>query len=366
MRIGIYNVTTANKTGGIETFCWEVANELNRQKVYAEIITGIGEHVKYPELPIKMFSYISREKIPNLGNRFKKFGERLSFFLLGGRKHLANFDCLILLKPFDFFVASYVKRLNPNIITFFISGGEDFYFFDRRFSSKVDIMAAVSNANAEIISSRYKRKVHVVYNGVNINQFRFNLKHRELLRKKYNFNQKKVLLSVGRIVGWKGYQLVIKALPKLNEYVYVLIGKGPYLSELQKLCQDVGVSEQVFFLGEREHKDLPAFYSMADIFVQPSIGHEAFGITVVEAMSCGIPVVGSNNGGIREIIRDGYNGYLFRPKDVNDLVAKIEMAEKNWENLSKNCVKHVSENFTWSKTAQKIIELIRGHMRYGN
>ena len=360
MRFCMYNVTTAIKTGGIETFYWEVSKELNDRGIDVDLITAKGEFIKYSELSIHQFDYTPRDKILDLGHRFRKWGERVSFFK-NAYSYLKTqkYDYLLIRKPLDFFVAYFMKRINPNLKVIFISGGEDFYGFDKFFSKYVDFMFAVSRDNAKIIQKRYNRDVKVLHNGVNTKLFRFDKEERDKFRKKYNLENKKVLISIGRIVGWKGYQLVIEALQEMKDLHYILIGNGEYIDTLKNLVKKYKLENRVLFLGSIENKSLYKYLSMSDVFIQPSIGHEAFGITIVEAMACGLPVVASRNGGIIDIVKDNENGYLFEIKNIKEMQEKIDLTFKNLEFLSKNCREYVNKHFTWERNVDKLLEMVK-------
>ena len=355
MKICLYNVTTTTKIGGIETFYWEIAKELKKRGFEVEIISGKGNMIKYENIPIKMFPFTSREKIIDLGNRFKKWGERISFFK-NAYPYIKKqyYDFFLIHKPLDFFTAYFIKKSNPNIKIIFVSGGEDFYGFDKFFSKYIDYIFAVSKDNAKKIEQRYNRKVIILPNGVDIEKFKPNETYRKLFREKYNLNNKKVLISVGRIVGWKGYQLVIEALQKLDNFVYVLIGKGGYLQELKNLAKKFDVENKVLFLGAIDNKELPKYLNMGDIFIQPSIGHEAFGITIIEAMACNLPVVASKNGGIVDIVKDKENGYLFEINNIEDMIKKILWVDKNKKDL--NPREYIKQNFTWENTVNILLK----------
>jgi len=356
MKFCMYNVTTTIKVGGIETFYWEVSKELEKRGFEVDIVTAKGNFIKYPELNIHQFDYTPRDKIFDLGNRFRKWGERISFFK-NAYSYLKTqkYDYLIIRKPLDFFVAYFMKKFNPNLKVIFISGGEDFYGFDKFFSKYVDFMFAVSKENAKIIQNRYQREVKVLHNGVNIELFKKDQNIREELRKKYKIDNQKVLLSVGRIVGWKGYQLVIKAIKDLVDVKYVVIGDGEYLNKLKSLAKDEQIEEKVLFLGSIPNKELYKYMNMADIFIQPSIGHEAFGITIVEAMACGLPVIASYNGGMKDIIKDGENGFFFEVENVKDLREKIiKSINYKFEDVRN----YVENNFTWKINVDKLLKYL--------
>ena len=138
MKILLYNVTTALKIGGVETFYYSVAKELIKEHEVI-ICTGRGKFIpaflKDSSIDLKMFGFCPREKVIKIGNRFRKFIERVSFYF-NARKFLESekFDILVVHKPFDFFVAWALKRHDKNLKAVFVSGGEDFYFFDKFFS----------------------------------------------------------------------------------------------------------------------------------------------------------------------------------------------------------------------------------------
>jgi len=358
MKICLYNVTTTIKTGGIETFYWEIAKELKKRNFEVELIAGKGNYIKYKNISLKMFPFTPRDKIIDLGNRFKKWGERISFFK-NAYPYLKNqqYDFFLIHKPLDFFTAYFMKKTNPNIKTIFVSGGEDFYGFDKFFSKYIDYMFAVSKDNTQKIENRYNRKVKILHNGVDVNIFKADEYYRNMLRKKFNLKDKKVLISVGRIVGWKGYQLVIEALTKLKDFYYVLIGDGEYLEKLKKLAKEVSVENRVLFLGPIDNKELWKYLNIGDVFIQPSIGHEAFGITIIEAMACNLPVVASKNGGIKDIIKEGENGYMFKINNINQMIEKILYTYENKNNLFPR--EYVKTNFTWENTVFELLKEIK-------
>ena len=360
MKVCFYNVTTTNKIGGIETYCWEMAKELKTLGYEVEIIAGEGNLIKYPEIPLTLFPFKPRDSFPDLGRRFRKLMERLSL-LWNAKDYLKTtfFDVFLVFKPFDFVATKLVKKWHPHCLTVFISGGEDFWWFDRWFVKSIDFFVSVSQSNAQKIKNRYQKKVEVIPNGVNTKLFKPNPEVRKKMRQLLGLENKKVLISVGRIVGWKGYQLVIKALKTLPEdYVYVLIGEGEYLKELKTLANKLNLTNRVIFLGAKKHEELPKFYLIGDVFVQPSIGHEAFGITIIEAMACGLPVVGSKSGGIKELVKNGYNGFLFEVGSVEQLSEKVKKAFENKEKFGINGREFVKTHFSWEVIAKNFTNTI--------
>nr|WP_249317563.1 glycosyltransferase [Campylobacter mucosalis] len=163
-----------------------------------------------------------------------------------------------------------------------------------------------------------------------------------------------VFASIGRVVGWKGFSLVVKVLLEFKDAKYILCGDGDELDNLKDLAKEIGVFERIYFIGEVKHQDLNKFINASDIYIQPSIGHEAFGITVIEALSCNKVCVVSDNGGMRDIIRDGINGFKFKISDINDLKDKIDVA------LSKKHIleprKSIEGLYEWSSFSNEIVK----------
>lgn len=120
---------------------------------------------------------------------------------------------------------------------------------------------------------------------------------------------KQTLLYVGRLGARKGLDLALEALARIEEPAveFLIAGTGRHEATLRKRASELGVSEQVRFLGYVPEEELPSLYSSADVFVLPS-RYEGFGLVVLEAMACGTPVVGVSAGGIPTAIDHGSNG----------------------------------------------------------
>lgn len=146
------------------------------------------------------------------------------------------------------------------------------------------------------------------------------------LRREWRLENKKVLLTVGRMRSseqYKGHDRVIEALPSLiaagHDIVYVIAGEGDDRSRLEQLAQTAGISERVRFVGALPRKKLVDAYRMADLFVMPSTG-EGFGIAFLEAMACGTPALGLDVAGARDALCDGELGI---PADEQNLMQAI-------------------------------------------
>jgi glycosyltransferase involved in cell wall biosynthesis len=102
----------------------------------------------------------------------------------------------------------------------------------------------------------------------------------------------------------------------------VLVGEGEQRAALEALVRDLGLGARVTFAGQRTHEDVIRFMKASDLFVLPSL-IESFGIVLVEAMSCGLPIVASKVMGVPSVIAHGVNGHLVAPGDERGLADGI-------------------------------------------
>ena len=140
----------------------------------------------------------------------------------------------------------------------------------------------------------------------------------------------------------------------------VIGGNGPEKGNLERLTEELNLKKNVFFAGYIEDIDLPEYYGFADVFCLPSINlngqTEALGVVLLEAMACGTPVIGSDVGGIPDIIEDGYNGFLVpekSPKDLADKIIELLSNRKLAEEFAANGLKTVREKFSWDRVIEK-------------
>lgn len=185
--------------------------------------------------------------------------------------------------------------------------------------------------------------------------------------------KERVVLQLGRMVPRKGVDTAVRGFARLvNKHgiaarLVIVGGESedpdpqltPEIGRLQAIAAEEGVSDRVLFIGRRGRKALKHYFSAADIFVSTP-WYEPFGITPVEAMACGTPVIGSNVGGIKYTVSDGETGYLVPPDDPDALgerLAHLYQNPKKLERFSKQAIKRANELFTWQKVAGAIGQL---------
>ena len=215
-----------------------------------------------------------------------------------------------------------------NIKTYVTAHGSDMFemykkqSFMRPFIKKVlkksDVVFAVSNAlKQEILStnvSGIKAKTRLYWNSVDINKF--SKDNKNLLEN----HGKPIVLFVGNIIKRKNVNLILEAKKQSDvDYEVVIVGDGPLLNDLKNKVEKENIPD-VRFLGSR--KDVENIIPGCDVLVLPSFS-ESFGLVLIEALACEKPVIGSNVGGISEIITDDV-GLLIDPNDSSTLASAID------------------------------------------
>lgn len=151
------------------------------------------------------------------------------------------------------------------------------------------------------------------------------------LRKELKLDNKRIIVSVGRLVHRKGQDHLIQSLPEILRSVpdahILLVGQGPYLSHLKKLVQELGLCDHVTFIGRIQYAQLPQYICAGDIFAMPSRSRffglevEGLGIVYLEASACGLPVIAGSSGGAPDAVVDGVTGIVVDGENHQEIAA---------------------------------------------
>jgi len=152
------------------------------------------------------------------------------------------------------------------------------------------------------------------------------------LARELGLEGRRVVMTLGRLAGekrYKGFDEVLEALPALARQIpnlsYLICGDGPDRNRLEQKAAALGVRDRVVFTGFVPERSKVDYYRLADVYVMPSRG-EGFGIVFLEAMGCGVPVVGSMLDGSRDALRNGELGTLVDPRSALDVETGIRSA----------------------------------------
>ncbi|MFZ5587758.1 MAG: glycosyltransferase family 4 protein [Thermodesulfobacteriota bacterium] len=366
MRWALYNLTATTQGGGVEMSVWAIGRELARR---GHAVTVLGGQAPRPlpaeaaGLEVRRFAYTPREKFPDLGSRARKLMERLSFarraiptLLEGGYERVLAF------KSYDLAPALWAgRRMGARARVGFLSGGSEFYPGFKGLARRLDYLAAVSAFTAGQMRAATGLDPLVNHLGVDTALFRPAPPDAELARQAGLAEGDQALVMAVRLVALKGVQRAINALALLREAQpnlrLLVAGEGPYRPELERRAAEAGVADRVRLLGFLPPQRLAGFYALGSLAVFPSMGEEALGLAIAEAMACGLPVVASDLGGVPEVAGDC--GVLAPAKNDQALAAAIagllddpgrraELARRGRE--------RVQRQFTWAACVDRLQE----------
>lgn len=176
-----------------------------------------------------------------------------------------------------------------------------------------------------------KHKIEIISMGVNTTQFKV-IKDKNGLKKKYNVLSKNVLLFIGRLAEKKGLIYLINALPdiisKAPDTILIVCGNGPLKKDYEKLVKKNEMDNFVKFTGYVTENEKIDYISIADLLIVPSIvthdgDTEGLPVVILEGLSMGKPIIASDVGGIKDVIKTGVNGFLVEQKDSKIIAEKV-------------------------------------------
>lgn len=185
--------------------------------------------------------------------------------------------------------------------------------------NKSDAVTAVSDSLAAQSKEKFSIEVPIqrIYNFVD--EFEYRRQDVSEERLKFATPQEKVLLHVSNFRPVKRTKDVVSIFDQIQKQIpakLLLVGEGPELFAVKEYVRELGLSLKVVFLGKQD--EVSSLYSLADLLLIPS-EKESFGLVAIEAMACGVPVIGSNAGGLPEVISHGETGLLSQVGDVSDM-----------------------------------------------
>lgn len=346
--------------GGVQEYVYHLKKEYKKMGFFTKVITGMSNGISFKD----------EDDVIRIGKNlpFLINGSTGQIVLVAKSKKIKeildkyNFDIIHFQEPFVPFLShSIIKNSNAiNIGTFHANFDSNFFYrvstnFLSPLWDKLHGKIAVSISARSSITKYFRGEVTIIPNGVDT--IRFNPKNPKIKK----FDNKKInILFTGRIEKRKGLIYLLKAYSNLktrySDIRLIIVGKGPLLKDHQNFIKKNKIKD-VFFEGFVPIKELPYYYSTADIYCSPALFGESFGIVLLEAMASGIPVVAFNISGYNDVVSNLENGLLAIPRDVHDLTEKLELLIKD-PNLrkelgSKGLIK--ARNHTWKTIAKKNI-----------
>jgi len=244
----------------------------------------------------------------------------------------------------------------------------------KRIGNGVDVLTYLGDYTRRAISAALpassQEKMVRLAPGIDIEHFS-PAKKNPRIRHELGLDDKKVIVSVGRLVHRKGQDFLIDALPLISQKIpnvhLLLVGEGPYRAELEKRSVALGVRDRITFIGRVQHSELPEYICAGDIFAMPSRSRlaglevEGLGIVYLEASACGLPVIGGTSGGALDAVLEGETGFSVDGTSAPAiaeaairLLSNVEYAEK----LGAQGREWIVKEWRWEIWAEKFHTLL--------
>ena len=244
----------------------------------------------------------------------------------------------------------------------------------RKIGTSVDSLTYLGEFTQQAISKSLSKaaaqKMVKIAPGIDVDHF--SPQDSAQLRKELKINDKRVIVSVGRLVHRKGQDHLIQAMPEILKRVpdahILMVGQGPYLSHLKKLVQELNLVDHVSFIGRIQYAQLPQYICAGDIFAMPSRSRffglevEGLGIVYLEASACGLPVIAGSSGGAPDAVLAGVTGIVVDGENNQEIAAgaikllqdlpaskAMGLAGREW----------IIENWRWEIWSQRFNKLLQ-------
>jgi glycosyltransferase involved in cell wall biosynthesis len=323
----------------------------------------MGVFVGHPELPkAKRFDEM----------RGKELGEIYTSYLKATINAVADFNPEIIHVFHTAFLPGIARviKILFGIKYIITTHGSDLSYLvkDRRFMGLINDSNKVARfitANSDFTRKWYlkmfgpelRHKSTVIMGGVKLEDYKKDPAEIEVINKKYNLKDKRVVLFTGRLTKNKGVDFLVKAAPLIRGTI-VIVGDGPERKNLEEEIKKNKIHNVVMvgYINPGDHRLFHSFYERADVFVSPSVWDEPLGLTILESMAAGTPVVATSRGGVLSLIQDKINGYLVRPRNSREIAGVVNVLledDKLRKKISAAAYKTIVEHFTWEKIANQ-------------
>ena len=241
------------------------------------------------------------------------------------------------------------------------------HWVEDRVYHRCDRFIVLSKAFGDILHQEYQvpwSKIHVIPGGVDLSRFQLNRSRLEA-RTQLNWPQNRpILFTARRLVHRVGLDKLLMAIamikPQIPDIWLAIAGKGPLQAVLQQQATDLGLNDNVKFLGFLPDDQLPIAYQAADLSVMPSQSLEGFGLAVLESLACGTPALCTPVGGMPEILEPFSPNLIAASTDATAIAERLEelLLKKVPMPSREACQEYAAMNFDWQQIAQKVRKVL--------
>jgi glycosyltransferase involved in cell wall biosynthesis len=356
--------------GGLERYIYELTHKLAANQDQIELC-GVGLPEAEQNLPIKLTNLASPDsaiwqRLWSIRTNFKK--TRVSKpDAINLHFALYSFPILDILPkgvPITFnFHGPWASESQQEVVNKKLSIFLKHWLIEQTTYNRCDRFIVLSKAFGNILHQQYQipcSKIHVIPGGVDINKFQTNLSPQEARTQLGWPSNRRILFTSRRLVHRTGLDKLLQALatikPKIPDVWLAIAGRGHIQATLQQQATELGLDDNVKFLGFIPDEHLPLAYQAANLTVMPSQSFEGFGLAIVESLACGTPVVCTPVGGMPEILA------AFSPDLITTYIEASSISEKLEHVLLGNipmpsreaCCQYATTHYDWNKIAQQV------------
>jgi len=356
------------KVGGLERVLESIVLSLDKSKydvhVWCLVEGGeIAEELKEKGMPVRI---IGKRSYYNLSN----------ILLLAYLVRRENFH---IIHTHGYFASTFgrlaailagVPVMITHVHSTYYEYGKRNLMIERFLSFFTDNVICVSKAVQRFVVEKEgirESRTSVIYNGISFPWNGLSSEDRKAKRASVSVSsQDVVIIEVASLTANKGHHFLLNAFQQIYKknptIKLIIVGDGPLQSTIQEEAKKLGMESAVIFTGQR--KDVYELLAMSDIFILPSMIREGLSIAMIEAMAMGLPVIGSNVGGIPELIEDRVSGFLVSPGDTDQLARIIDLLATEQDlrkRLGQQGKRIYEEKFTLPRMVQQI-EALYDHL----
>ncbi|MBU1086344.1 MAG: glycosyltransferase [Candidatus Omnitrophica bacterium] len=328
MKINIVHIVEDLKTGGLERVIASIVTGLDSEKFNLQVWClsrggNIYDQLEANGVAIENLHMKSARDLLFLIKLCQKFKTNKIDIA-----HTHGYTATTIGRLTAFFAG--VKVIIAHIHSTYYNYNKKQLFIEKIFSLFTKKIICCSKAVADFVRKNENidpRKIQVIYNGIDVNKFEVvsSVKKQE--------NKRFTIGCVASLVEHKGHKYLLEAAKEVlgalpDKVRFMLVGDGVLRQQLEEQARTLGIAEYVSFMGNV--KNIEALIGTFDIGVLPSCEREGLGLALLEAMAGGIPVIGTNVGGIPEIIENKKNGILVKPYDSKSIAQAIIAMCNDW------------------------------------